>query len=69
MKISKFNQTILMLFQKSFQDLLASNYHKIYGLKIIITRMFTYFNAKRSNLFASSWAKQILQIEKGKRKS
>ena len=30
--------------------------------------MFTYFNAKRSNLFASSWAKQILQIEKGKRK-
>ena len=53
---------------KSFQDLLASNYHKIYGLKIIITRMFTYFNAKRSNLFASSWAKQILQIEKGKRK-
>ena len=53
---------------KSFQDLLASNYHKIYGLRIIITRMFTYFNAKRSNLFASSWAKQILQIEKGKRK-
>ncbi len=53
---------------KSFQDLLASNYYKIYGLRIIITRMFTYFNAKRSNLFASSWAKQILQIEKGKRK-
>ena len=53
---------------KSFQDLLASNYSKIYGLRIIITRMFTYFNAKRSNLFASSWAKQILQIEKGKRK-
>tara|TARA_Y100000590_G_scaffold450239_1_gene589591 strand:- start:847 stop:1800 length:954 start_codon:yes stop_codon:yes gene_type:complete len=54
---------------KTFQDLLSYNYYKIYGLKIIITRMFTYLNAKRDNLFASSWAKQISQIEKGNKKT
>lgn len=53
---------------KTFQDLLAQNYYKIYGLNIIITRMFTYLNARRDNLFASSWAKQVVEIEKGKRK-
>jgi len=53
---------------KTFQDLLAQNYFKIYGLNIIITRMFTYLNARRDNLFASSWAKQVVEIEKGKRK-
>tara|TARA_B100001540_G_C15316277_1_gene421542 strand:- start:125 stop:553 length:429 start_codon:yes stop_codon:yes gene_type:complete len=30
--------------------------------------MFTYFNSRRRNLFASHWAKQIVEIEKGKRK-
>ena len=35
---------------KTFQDLLAQNYFKIYGLNIIITRMFTYLNARRDNL-------------------
>ena len=30
--------------------------------------MFTYLNARRDNLFASSWAKQLVEIEKGKRK-
>ncbi len=50
---------------KTFQDLLAQNYYQIYGLKIIITRMFTYFNARRDNLFASAFAKQIVKIENG----
>jgi GDP-4-dehydro-6-deoxy-D-mannose reductase len=53
---------------KAFQDLLAQNYSKIYKLKIIITRMFTYLNPRRDNLFASSWANQILAIEQGKKK-
>ena len=52
---------------KTFQDLLAQNYYKIYDLDIIITRMFTYLNAKRDNLFASAFANQI--IEKQKRKN
>lgn len=53
---------------KSFQDLIAQNYYKVYGLRIIITRMFTYINPRRLNLFASNWAKQIAEIEKGKKK-
>lgn len=53
---------------KTFQDLLSQVYFKCYGLNIIITRMFTYFNARRQNLFASNWAKQLVEIEKGKKK-
>jgi GDP-4-dehydro-6-deoxy-D-mannose reductase len=53
---------------KAFQDLIAQTYFKNYGLRIIITRMFTYLNPRRSNLFASSWAKQVAEIEKGKKK-
>tara|TARA_B100001964_G_scaffold222328_1_gene267151 strand:- start:799 stop:1761 length:963 start_codon:yes stop_codon:yes gene_type:complete len=53
---------------KAFQDLVAQNYHKNYGLKIIITRMFTYLNPRRTNLFASHWADQVSKIEKGKLK-
>ena len=48
---------------KTFQDLISQNYYQIYGLKIIITRMFTYFNAKRTNLFASAFSNQIIKIE------
>ena len=53
---------------KTFQDFLAQNYSSIYGMKIIITRMFTYLNPRRLNLFSSNWAHQIAQIEFGKRK-
>ncbi len=48
---------------KTFQDLLAYNYYLNYNMKIIITRMFTYINARRINLFASHWAYQIAKIE------
>jgi len=51
---------------KAFQDLIAQNYHKNYGLRIIITRMFTYLNPRRKNLFASHWADQVSKIEMGK---
>ena len=53
---------------KVFQDICAQNYYKNYGLKIIITRMFTYLNPRRLNLFASNWANQIVRIERGKQK-
>ena len=49
---------------KTFQDILAYNYYLNYNLNIIITRMFTYLNARRINLFASNWAYQIAKIEK-----
>lgn len=51
---------------KSFQDLLSQVYSKSFNLKIIITRMFSYTNPRRDNLFQTSFAKQIALIEKGK---
>ncbi len=53
---------------KAFQDLLSQLYYKVYGLNIIITRMFTYNNPRRLNLFQSAFASQIAEIEKGKKK-
>tara|TARA_B000000557_G_C20790787_1_gene450924 strand:- start:30 stop:989 length:960 start_codon:yes stop_codon:yes gene_type:complete len=53
---------------KLFQDTLAQTYNKNFGLNIIITRMFTYLNPRRKNLFASSWAHQINLIKLNKQK-
>ena len=53
---------------KAFQDLLSQIYFKTYGLKIIITRMFSYFNPRKNYLFQTAFAKQIADIEKGKKK-
>tara|TARA_Y100000590_G_scaffold380149_1_gene448257 strand:- start:1565 stop:2533 length:969 start_codon:yes stop_codon:yes gene_type:complete len=53
---------------KAFQDLLSQVYIKSYGLRIIITRMFSYTNARRKDLFQTAFAKQIVDIEKGKKK-
>ena len=36
---------------KVYQDLISQVYHKSFNLNIIITRMFSYTNARRSNLF------------------
>ena len=53
---------------KAFQDLISQVYQKSYGLNIIITRMFSYTNARRENLFMSAFAKQLVDIEKGRKK-
>jgi len=53
---------------KAFQDLISQVYGKCYNLRIIITRMFSYTNARRSNLFQTSFALQIAKIEGGKQK-
>ncbi len=53
---------------KSFQDILSQVYIKCYKLKIIITRMFSYTNARRSDLFQASFANQIIDIKNGKKK-
>jgi nucleoside-diphosphate-sugar epimerase len=50
---------------KAFQDLLSQVYFKSFGLKIIITRMFSYTNARRHNLFQTAFANQIVKSEKG----
>lgn len=50
---------------KVTQDLLGYTYFKSYNLNIIRTRMFTYINPRRSDLFATSFARQIARIEAG----
>ena len=50
---------------KAFQDIISQIYYKCFGLKIIITRMFSYTNARRPDLFQTSFARQISLIEKG----
>ena len=53
---------------KVFQDLMSQVYEKTFGLNIIVTRMFSYMNARRNNLFQTAFANQIAAIEKGKLK-
>lgn len=52
---------------KMTQDNLGYVYHLNYGMNIIRTRMFTYLNARRPDLFATAFAKQILEIKRGER--
>ena len=51
---------------KLTQDALGYCYFKSFGLKVIRTRMFTYLNPRRSDLFATSFAMQVARIEAGK---
>ena len=53
---------------KAYQDLCAQLYSKIYNLNIIITRMFTYINPRRNNLFQSAFATQIIKMKTKKDK-
>ena len=53
---------------KAAQDLLGKTYYMNHKLKVITTRMFSYLNPRRDDLFATSFAKQIALIELGKRK-
>jgi len=52
---------------KITQDKLSYQYHKSYGLKIVITRAFNHTGPRRGEVFVTSnFAKQIAEIEKGK---
>jgi GDP-4-dehydro-6-deoxy-D-mannose reductase len=51
---------------KTTQDHLGYTYWRCYKLKIIRTRMFAYFNPRRNDLFATSFARQVALIEAGK---
>ena len=53
---------------KVFQDLLAQVYQESFNMNIIITRMFSYMNARRDNLFQTAFANQVAAIEQGKLK-
>lgn len=51
---------------KVAQDLLGRTYHVAYGMKVVTTRMFTYLNPRRSDLFATAFARQVARIELGR---
>ena len=53
---------------KMTQDNMGYVYYLNYGMNIIRTRMFSYWNARRGDLFATAFAKQILEIKRGERK-
>ena len=67
-ELNKINPINPYAVSKTFQDQLALNYQRVYNLDIIVTRMFTYLNARRKNLFASAFARQIIKIEMKKQK-
>ncbi len=53
---------------KVAEDLFGFQYHKSYGMKIVRTRAFNHTGPRRGESFATSnFAKQIVEIEKGKR--
>lgn len=52
---------------KLAQESLGYSYHKSWGLNVITTRMFAYINPRRSDLFATAFARQVIEIEQGKR--
>lgn len=52
---------------KLTQDALSHTYWLNYGLPVIRTRMFSYFNPRRADLFATSFARQVIEIERGER--
>ncbi len=53
---------------KLAMDYLGRWYQKAYGLKVVVSRAFNHTGAGRGEMYAeSSFAKQIVEIEKGKR--
>lgn len=51
---------------KAAQDHLGFTYFRCYGIPIIRTRMFAYFNPRRTDLFATAFARQVALIEIGR---
>jgi len=55
---------------KVAEDLLGYQYFKSYGLNIVMTRGFNHTGPRRGEMFVcSNFAKQIVEIEKGKREN
>lgn len=53
---------------KIAQDMLSYQYFKSYGLKTVVTRGFNHTGPRRGEVFVcSNFAKQIVEIEKGKK--
>lgn len=50
---------------KAAADLLARTYVASYSMKVVVTRMFSYLNPRRVDLFATSFARQVARVEAG----
>ncbi len=50
---------------KVAQDMLGRVYFVAYQMRIIRTRMFTYLNPRRTDLFATAFARQVAWVERG----
>jgi GDP-mannose 4,6-dehydratase len=50
---------------KLTQDAMGYAYFKSFGVQVVRTRAFTYFNPRRTDLFATSFAMQVARIEAG----
>lgn len=50
---------------KTTQDMLGWTYFRSYQMHIVRTRMFAYLNPRRTDLFATSFARQVARIEAG----
>lgn len=50
---------------KLTQDALSYAYYLSFGIPVIRTRAFTYWNARRHDLYATSFARQVAKIELG----
>jgi GDP-mannose 4,6-dehydratase len=53
---------------KVAQDLLGYTYFVAYKMRVVRTRMFAYLNPRRTDLFATSFARQVARIEAGLQK-
>tara|TARA_B100000963_G_C22578341_1_gene649601 strand:+ start:564 stop:1568 length:1005 start_codon:yes stop_codon:yes gene_type:complete len=66
---TKFHPASPYAISKIGTDFIGKYYHEAFGLKILITRMFTHTGPRRGDYFAeSSFAKQIALIERGYQK-
>lgn len=54
---------------KFAQEKLMRSYYLSYGIPVVLTRSFTYINPRRPDIFSSAFARQIVEIEKGKREN
>jgi GDPmannose 4,6-dehydratase/GDP-4-dehydro-6-deoxy-D-mannose reductase len=52
---------------KFAQEKLMRSYYLSYGIPVVLTRSFTYINPRRPDIFSSAFARQVVEIEKGKR--
>ncbi|MFH1724410.1 MAG: GDP-mannose 4,6-dehydratase, partial [Elusimicrobiota bacterium] len=50
---------------KAAQDLLGWTYFRSYKMRVVRTRMFAYLNPRRTDLFATAFARQVARIEAG----